>query len=199
MTDAPSPLLRQLPNAVTVARAIAGLVGAWAFVRGGALVEGGADAAASNWAIAAGVIFVLAAASDYLDGWLARRFGAESPLGALMDPIADKILVDAYLVGFLAAFEFDPFLAVPVAIIILRDLLVTGLRLNGLSETDTPLAVTEEAKFKTGVVMILVALPFLLALLNITGWFYIWVGGVWFAALLSAWTGWPYLRAALKR
>ena len=116
-----------------------------------------------------------------------------------MDPIADKILVDAYLLGFLAAYQFDPFLAVPVAVIVIRDLAVTSLRLNALDQTARPLPVSAEAKFKTGVVMILVALPFLLALLNIAGWFYIWVGGVWFAALLSAWTARPYLRAALGR
>ena len=75
------PLLCHLPNVLTASRGLAGPV-ILALVVGAGLDE------------AAFVLFLLAVLTDLLDGWLARRLGAESRLGSLLDPVADKMLVD---------------------------------------------------------------------------------------------------------
>lgn len=197
-------LKRHLPNAITVLRTLAGLVGAWLLLKASAAP---AEAPAVAYATASGVIFVIAALSDFLDGWLARALGSTSALGALLDPIADKVLVGAYLVAFAMIFQLHAWLTPAVAVIVGRDVIVTGLRLSRLGRREVPLPVTDDAKFKTGLQMILIALPFVAvgalygAGLSQAIWdtlVLIWVGGVWLAAILSAWTAVPYLRKALN-
>ncbi|TGY90081.1 CDP-alcohol phosphatidyltransferase family protein [Marinicauda algicola] len=199
----PPGLTRHLPNLVTIGRALAGLAGAWMLLHARHLhLEAGTQEAAVWFAAGSGLVFAIAALSDGLDGWLARALGATSPLGALLDPIADKVLVAAYLLAFVRVSGLDPYLTPAVAIIVGRDVVVTGLRLSRLSRDEVPLPVTDDAKFKTGLVMILIALPYLLVLFGmreVAAWFYLWVGGVWLAAALSAWTAVPYLRKALSR
>ena len=201
--NAPTGALRQLPNLITLARAVAGLVGA-AFLIAASNAQ--SEAGAIAFATVSGVILLLAAISDFLDGWLARALGASTPLGALIDPIADKVLIGAYLIAFALIAELHLYLTPAVVIIIARDVVVTALRLSRLGRREVPLPVTDEAKFKTALSMILVTLPFLAGLalypfaLSTETWlnlFLVWVGGVWLAAALSAWTAWPYLRKAL--
>jgi CDP-diacylglycerol--glycerol-3-phosphate 3-phosphatidyltransferase len=79
------------------------------------------------------VIFVVAALTDLWDGWLARHYKQETTFGALLDPVADKILTTAAFVCFIEQPSYRP--GVPlvqawmVLVIIARDFLVTGLRL----------------------------------------------------------------------
>ncbi|HBL18804.1 MAG: CDP-diacylglycerol--glycerol-3-phosphate 3-phosphatidyltransferase [Elusimicrobia bacterium GWA2_69_24] len=76
---------------------------------------------------AALVFYALAAITDWVDGWIARRTHSVSPFGVLADPIADKILI----IGALIAFVRDPLVDVPswaVFIIIVRELLIGGIR-----------------------------------------------------------------------
>jgi len=76
----------------------------------------------------AGVVFLVACITDFLDGWIARRHGMTTPLGQILDPLADKLVVSAVLI-MLAAMPPEP--RVPawmVVVIVLRELLVTGLR-----------------------------------------------------------------------
>lgn len=93
------------------------------------------------------VMFVLAAASDWLDGWLARRMGLVTPLGKLLDPLADKILVCAGFV-FFTAVDLCPLWV--TALIIGREFLVTGLRQIAV-EAGQVLAADLLGKWKTGV------------------------------------------------
>lgn len=192
-------MTRWLPNLVTLARLIAGLYGAALLLRS---AESVIEEEALRYGLAAGLIFALAAMSDGLDGWLARRLDARTALGALLDPIADKVLVLAYLFAFCAISGFMVWLVVPVALIAVRDLAVTGLRLRPGGSREQALVVTGLAKTKTAAEMIVIALPFVLVLVgqtDVARWFFYWVGGVWFIALLSLWTGWGYLSAALRR
>ncbi|MGJ3232664.1 MAG: CDP-diacylglycerol--glycerol-3-phosphate 3-phosphatidyltransferase [Oceanicaulis sp.] len=188
--------MHHLPNLITLARAVAGPIGAFLLLMSASAAT---ESAAVTYGIASGVIFVLAAASDWLDGWLARRMGVESPLGALLDPIGDKLLVGPYLIAYVVISAFDPWLTLPVAIIVLRDLVITGLRLrSGAPET---LRVSYDAKVKTAIQMVLTAAPFALVLAGFTDvafWFYYWVGGIWFLAVLTVWTALPYWRAARR-
>lgn len=71
------------------------------------------------------VIFAAAAATDAVDGPLARRLRATSRLGAFLDPLADKVLVLGALGGLLARGAVDP---LPVALILVREVAITGLR-----------------------------------------------------------------------
>jgi cardiolipin synthase len=145
------------------------------------------------------LLFVLAAISDFFDGWIARRYQAASPVGRLFDPIADKLLVGAVIV-MLVWTEDAP--VIPAIVIICRELLVSGLR-EYLAEHRVALPVTRLAKWKTTVQM--VALAFLL--LGIAGpeladgVTTLLVGQVlfWIAAVLTLITGWGYLRSGLRR
>jgi CDP-diacylglycerol--glycerol-3-phosphate 3-phosphatidyltransferase len=191
-------LLRHIPNLLTVLRALGGVAGAWLLLQsaGAALEE-----TAQFYAILSGLIFLSAALTDWLDGWLARRLDAQSALGELLDPIADKVLTGAYLVAYTVIAGGNPALAVPVGVILVRDILITGLRLSGPPRAAEAYAVTNDAKAKTALTMIVAAIPFVLVAAGFTevrDWFYIWVGGVWLCAALTVWSAIPYIRKALK-
>ena len=79
-----------------------------------------------NHAYWATAVFVVAMATDQIDGWLARRRGSSSPLGKLLDPVADKVLVLATLVMLIGEGVAPAWM---VALIVVREILVSGLRL----------------------------------------------------------------------
>jgi CDP-diacylglycerol--glycerol-3-phosphate 3-phosphatidyltransferase len=89
--------------------------------------------------------FVVASATDWLDGWLARRWNQVSAFGALLDPIADKVLV---LGTFLAFVQLHLVPAWMVLVILLRELLITGVRLFAASR-HVVLSAAREGKNKT--------------------------------------------------
>lgn len=110
------------------------------------------------WALG---LFGLAALTDFLDGWLARRWRQESDFGVLMDPIADKILVLAALLSFV---ELRIVPAWMVVLIVSREFLITGLRLVAVRQGKV-LAAERGGKHKTAsqMVAIIVALLYLVA------------------------------------
>ena len=91
------------------------------------------------------VLFIIAAASDWLDGYLARKMGLVTPLGKLMDPLADKILVSAAFVFFTEQGLCPVWVT---ALIIGREFLVTGLRQIAI-EAGQVLAADRLGKWKT--------------------------------------------------
>jgi CDP-diacylglycerol--glycerol-3-phosphate 3-phosphatidyltransferase len=82
-----------------------------------------------NHAYWATTIFVVAMATDQIDGWLARRSGTSTALGKLLDPVADKVLVLAVLVMLVGEGVAPAWM---VALIVVREILVSGLRLAAL-------------------------------------------------------------------
>ena len=81
-----------------------------------------------HWSGAASaVIFTLAAVTDWLDGFLARRMNQTSAFGAFLDPVADKLMVGVALVLLVEAHP-SPWMAIPAAIIIGREIAVSALR-----------------------------------------------------------------------
>jgi CDP-diacylglycerol--glycerol-3-phosphate 3-phosphatidyltransferase len=117
MSARPVPVaLQQLPNALTVLRFAAIPLFVWLYVDAG---DGPAW-----WA---GIVFAAAAATDQLDGWLARRWRVESPFGKVADPLADRLMIGVAVVLLWA----DGRLPWPAAVIVLaRDLLlVAGYKL----------------------------------------------------------------------
>lgn len=124
-----------LPNAITLSRLVMTVV----------FVVAASTETATGHALAL-AMFCLAAASDWLDGYLARRLGLVTPLGKLLDPLADKILVCTGFV-FLAVLHLCPLWA--SALIIAREFLVTGLRQIAV-EAGQVLAADQLGKWKTG-------------------------------------------------
>jgi CDP-diacylglycerol---glycerol-3-phosphate 3-phosphatidyltransferase len=94
------------------------------------------------WATA---VFMLAMSTDWFDGRIARRRGHISPLGSLLDPVADKLLVLSVLVVLI---DQDVFPAWMVAAVVARELLVSGLRLAAL-ERGVVIAARDLGKLKT--------------------------------------------------
>lgn len=189
-------VLRQLPNILTIGRALAGVIGGWVLVQSSlALLE--SDAV--RLGLIAAAVFVVAALTDWLDGWLARAMGAQSALGALLDPIADKVLVGGYLIAYCVISGFDAYLVLPVIAIIGRDAAITALRF--IRPSKGALTVTSTAKIKTALQMVITAAPFVLVMIGMTDlalWYHYWVGAVWFLALLTVWSARPYVLAAFK-
>lgn len=92
------------------------------------------------------IIFIIAALTDLLDGWSARKLGQETDLGKFLDPLADKILVIAVLVAFLI---LDPLIPLwMILIIVLRDILLTLMRYLAIKRKTT-LRTTKFGKVKT--------------------------------------------------
>ena len=102
------------------------------------------------------VVFMVAATTDYLDGYMARGWKMQSPFGRWLDPMADKLLVGATML-MLVGFGRAPLL--PALVILLREIMVSGLR-EYMAEVSVGLPVSRLAKWKTAVQM--VAIGFLL-------------------------------------
>ena len=104
--------------------------------------------------IIAVVIFAAVAASDALDGYLARRLKQETVIGKFMDPLADKILVISAL---LCLVEIRWVSSIPVIIIIVRDMAVIGLRLAA-SSSGKIIAADTLGKYKAALLDVAVAM-----------------------------------------
>jgi CDP-diacylglycerol--glycerol-3-phosphate 3-phosphatidyltransferase len=96
--------------------------------------------------IAALFVFLLAAFTDYLDGYIAKKYNMMSDFGKLMDPVADKVLT---LVAFLAFVEMKLVPAWMVVIIIVREMTITGLRIARTVKHNEVLAAGRGGKNKT--------------------------------------------------
>jgi CDP-diacylglycerol--glycerol-3-phosphate 3-phosphatidyltransferase len=97
-----------------------------------------------RWAFGA---FVVAGLSDFLDGWLARRLNARTLWGAILDPIADKVLVCAAILGLMSLGQ-NAAVAIPAALILFREFTVSALR-EAAAGKGVSLPVTMLAKWKT--------------------------------------------------
>ncbi len=91
--------------------------------------------------------FVIAALTDFVDGWLARKLHAESVWGAILDPIADKVLVCGVVLGLLSLSP-NAMVAIPAALILFREFTVSALR-EVAAGKGIKLPVTLLAKWKT--------------------------------------------------
>jgi CDP-diacylglycerol---glycerol-3-phosphate 3-phosphatidyltransferase len=134
----------------------------------------------------AGLIFVVASITDFFDGYIARSWNQMTKLGSILDPLADKMLILAGLLGLLV---LDRASAFAVFLILSREFFITGLRVVAVSE-GKKVASTIAGKIKTVVQMI--AIGFLL--MN-------WPFGtelLWLAVALTLYSGYEYIRDYLK-
>ena len=176
----PAQLLT-LPNQLTIGRIIAVpviclfIASGWDWLRWIALL-----------------IYVVAAITDWLDGFLARRMKLNSALGKMLDPIADKLLVGALLVTLAWTRDLNGWDLIPAIAILLREIFVSGLR-EYLGNRSIEVPVTFLAKWKTTTQ--LVALALIIAAPMLLGLWFISHLVLWIAGLLTVWTGWEYLRS----
>ena len=185
---APSRRLASLPNLLTYGRilAIPALVACF-------FVTGDWGRWAAMW------IFIAAGVSDFLDGYLARAWQQQSAIGRMLDPVADKLIVSAALMMLAADGTIAGWSLWAGVIILCREILVSGLR-EFLGTLSVGLPVTRLTKLKTFLQML--AIGFLLA--GSAGdkiWPYTTQFGLtllWIAAILTLYTGYDYLRAALR-
>lgn len=148
-----------------------------------------------NANLIATIIFVGAALTDWLDGYLARALNQQSAFGAFLDPVADKLMVAAALIVLV---ELSRLNAVVALIIIGREITISALRewMANLGKSKS-VAVSMIGKVKT--VAQMTAIPFLLFHHPIGQINSHWVGTVliWVAAVLTLWSMVYYLRMAL--
>lgn len=142
-------------------------------------------------------VFIVGAATDYFDGWLARRLSATSVWGAVLDPIADKIAVAAAVIGLSV---LSPLGTVPLPgfLILFREVFVSGLR-EGVASRCVRLPVTTLAKWKTTLQLTALALEMPATLAPYAS--PARVGAdvlLWIAVVVTLWTGFDYLRGAAR-
>ena len=149
------------------------------------------------WAMLAGILFVAASITDYLDGYLARAWNETSAFGRLLDPIADKLLVATALVVILAKPDMYSLniTIIPVFVILCREIWVSGLR-EFLREVNVGLPVTKLAKWKTAFQMTALAMMLFKDLW--IGWSYTGEFLLWVAAILTFITGYQYYQRSLE-
>lgn len=136
------------------------------------------------------VLFLIASATDYADGYIARRFQQVSPFGAFLDPIADKILVAATLLMMVGTGRIAGVHLLPAVIIVCREFIISGLR-EFLAAAGEELRVSHLAKWKTFTQIGAIAV--LLAGRNVL---FQCIGTVllWTSAVLAVITGISYLK-----
>ena len=149
------------------------------------------------------IVFLVGAVTDFFDGFLARKLHAETAWGAVLDPIADKILICGVILGLLSLGQDNKWLAIPSAIILFREFTVSALRESSAARGVT-LKVTTLAKWKTTVQLVAFAVELISlclfsglpntqeALTTTAHWL------VWIAAVLTLWTGGEYVLSARK-
>ena len=142
----------------------------------------------------AAIIFILASLTDWLDGYYARLFNAQSTMGKFMDPIADKVLVSTILVLLIPPGRIGPIL---VIILLARDILIGGIR--SIAAADR-LIIDAKAtgKWKTGVQMI--SIPAILIQTPLMGIPIAAIGKglLWLSVVLSLVSGWEYIQLYRK-
>lgn len=143
-------------------------------------------------------LFVVAASTDWIDGWYARRFGQVSRLGRIFDPLVDKVLVcGAYVLLAAAGTAIAPWMAV---VVVVRELLVTAIRAE-MEKAGRDFSAAWSGKIKMALQCVAVAL-----VLAERAWPGFGVGGVavadaaiwasWAAVAATIWSGVEYVVAA---
>lgn len=148
--------------------------------------------------IACTAIFMVAGFTNWLDGYLARKMSLETPFGAFLDPVADKLMV-AFVLVLVVQAEASPWLAIPAAVIIGREITIASLR-EWMAEIGqrAKVKVSQLGKWKTTAQM--AAVSFLLYRddlfglpINSIGYWLLYV-----SAVLTLWSMVNYLVAALS-
>lgn len=205
--------MKSLPNILTSMRLVLALFMFLALAAAAGAVPGisdhlepSAQFALQRWALYA---FVVAAVTDFFDGWLARRLNAVSVWGAILDPIGDKVLVCGAVLGLMSQ-GAQPMVLLPAGLILFREFTVSALREVGAGK-GVKLPVTMLAKWKTTLQLTALGLELFVAAWGAFGLpddpgvrnpvTYVAHGVFWLAALVTIITGaqyWEQTRKALQ-
>jgi CDP-diacylglycerol--glycerol-3-phosphate 3-phosphatidyltransferase/cardiolipin synthase len=150
------------------------------------------------------VLYCLVGITDYFDGYLARAQGTVSRLGVFLDPIADKIMVAAVIVMLVSTRNssgvpiIHSFHIIPALIILLREIIVSGLR-EFLASLQISVPVSRLAKWKTTLQLVALGALILAGALPQWAWVHqVGLASLWAAAALTLVTGWDYLRVGIR-
>ena len=145
----------------------------------------------NNWI--ALILFIIAGITDHLDGYLARKTGSTSSLGALLDLVADKLLIIITLVYFIS-YHSSLMLIIPSIIIVMREIVISSFRqILAEVEGENPVEVTFIAKSKT--TLQIFAISFLIISPNFGYSFFILTAVLfWLAAYVSLHSLYGYIK-----
>lgn len=152
----------------------------------------------------AAIIYIVAACTDFLDGHIARKYGLVTNLGKFLDPVADKVMVMASLLCLCygnANSLYGILLTFATAIVILRELAVTSMRLVAASADGSVIAAAILGKIKTAIQMSFVSIailePFLASVVGVAAFavvlravLYVLLAGM---VVMTVWSGLDYL------
>lgn len=167
------------PNSLAALRIIIAPVMFWILLTPELFIDNGIHISWSYYTVS--LLFVLASTTDFFDGFIARELDQKTMLGAILDPLADKMLVLAAFLGLMINGDAS---AWAIYIIIVRELFITGMRTMALSE-GIDVSASLAGKVKT------VAQMFAIGFLMMH-----WPGGtelLWFAVALTLYSGYEYL------
>jgi CDP-diacylglycerol--glycerol-3-phosphate 3-phosphatidyltransferase len=202
--------MKSLPNILTSMRLVLALFMFLALAAAAGAVPGLSNPltldvqfALQRWAVYA---FVIAAVTDFFDGWLARKMDAETIWGAILDPIGDKVLVCGAVLG-LMSLGAQPMVLLPAGLILFREFAVSALREVGAGK-GVKLPVTLLAKWKTTLQLVAIGAEMVLASWSafhlptdptVVGPATVAIHGLlWAAAAVTLITGAQYWEAARK-
>ncbi|WP_298944350.1 CDP-diacylglycerol--glycerol-3-phosphate 3-phosphatidyltransferase [uncultured Microbacterium sp.] len=177
---------RQLPNAITIVRILCAPVFLWML-----LADGGSDGALRWWAA---VLFIVAIATDGIDGYLARKYEIVTDLGKLLDPIADKVLTGFAFIGLSILAELPWWVTI---VVLVREVGVTVHRL--LVASTHVVAAAWMGKLKTVAQAVALSLA-LLPLWTIVGeWIHtVNTVAMWIAVILTIASGIDYVLTEVR-
>ncbi len=175
-----------LPNAITVLRILLAPVFFWML-----LADGGQD---GSLRYGAAILFIVAIGTDGIDGYIARRYNLVTDLGKLLDPIADKVLTGAALIGLSILGELWWWVTI---VILVRELGITVYRFIVLRDRVVP--ASRGGKLKTLVQSFAISFALLPLWVPLGDWVF-WFNWVLMAAALviTVWTGIDYLVQAVR-
>ena len=143
------------------------------------------------------LLYIIACISDFFDGYLARKFELESSFGRFLDPIADKILIVSVIFILVSNSIITGFFVYPALVIVIREILVSGIRDFFAHSTET-LLVTNLSKWKTLIQMF--SLGFLIVANNFESNLILYTGfiGLTVASIMTIHTGYIYFKKNLR-
>lgn len=141
------------------------------------------------------ILFACASITDFLDGYLARKYGWKSKIGMMLDPVADKLLITSIL---LMLVKFSKSQEIPCLLILTREIAVMGMR-EFLSQSQMSIPVTKLSKIKTTMQMV----SLFVLLLGTKGSHIMYFDNIgncllWISALLTLVTGYSYVRTYIQ-
>jgi CDP-diacylglycerol--glycerol-3-phosphate 3-phosphatidyltransferase len=155
------------------------------------------------FSLLASLLFALASLTDFLDGYIARRWNLETSLGKFLDPLADKLLVAVALIMLIPLDRVPSWM---VAVIIGREILVTGLRVVAVTE-NMVISASRLGKYKTvlqivSVICLLIHYEYQLQVQSsyfLINFHEIGLGLLWIAMFVTVWSGIDYFRKFFKQ